>query len=288
MKVSVIGIGDMGRDIARHVQDSGHSVLGYDIDEQRRRDAASLGIATVGTLADAVKDAEVHLVVVATDAQSEAVTREILEFGRRGSVVVIVATNSVKKMQALAVESQRKGFGFVDAPVCFGRKGAEEGRLVSLCGGLEEDVVRVKPVLESYSRAVHHIGPSGAGQIGKTCNNMLHWAACVANYEVLLLAKRYGIDAQEMRKTLLDCPGRNTTLERWDSSRFTWHEKDMDMALDLAQSGQLALPLFGQVDQLVKRLDADHVRDLLYGPDAEYLGLKVTPLDKSAGGINDC
>jgi len=90
-------------------------------------------------------------------------------------------------------------------------------------------------VLSAYSRSVEHLGPSGSGQLGKTCNNMMHWAACVANYEVLALAKSCGIDAQAMRETLLKCPARNTTLERWDTSRFTWHQKDMDVALDLSQ-----------------------------------------------------
>ncbi|KKL94974.1 hypothetical protein LCGC14_1859300, partial [marine sediment metagenome] len=146
---------------------------------------------------------------------------------------------------------------------------------ISLCGGAPEDVATVTPILMSYSRSVEHLGPHGAGQLGKTCNNMMHWAACVANYEVLALAKSCGIDAQAMRETLLKCPARNTTLERWDSSRFTWHEKDMDVALDLSQQAGLSLPLFGAVDQLVKRLGPDRVRELLHEEDAEYLGLPI-------------
>lgn len=284
MKVSVIGVGDMGQDIACHVQAGGHDVIVYDIEPARRQAAADRGLSAADTLAGAAGEADVHLVVVATDAQSENVARELFRSGQAGSTIVIVATNSVTTMQSLAAAAGQ-GFGFVDAPVCFGRKGAAEGRLASLCGGNPADVTRITPVLECYSRAVHHIGPVGAGQMGKTCNNMLHWAACVANYEALLLAKRYGIDAQHMRETLLECPGRNTTLARWDSTRFTWHEKDMDVALELAQSAGLALPLFGQVDQLVKRLDADHVRELLYEQQASYLGMQVAPMSRSDGGI---
>ncbi len=104
---------------------------------------------------------------------------------------------------------------------------------------------------------------------------MMHWAACVANYETLALAKACGIDAQAMRETLLKCPARNTTLERWDTSKFTWHQKDMDVVLDLSQQAGLALPLFGTVDQLVKRLGPDQVKALLYGDEAEYLGQPV-------------
>jgi 3-hydroxyisobutyrate dehydrogenase len=285
MRVSIIGIGAMGQDIARHVKHKGHDVSGYDVDAQRRQQAADMGIVVADTAAEAVRDAEVHLVIVATDAQSRSVTQEILAEGKPGSVIVIVATNSPRAMQELSAEAEAAGFGFVDAPVCFGREGAREGQLVSLCGGSEQAVQMASPVLQAYSRAIHHIGPVGSGQLGKTCNNMLHWAACVANYEVLLLAKRYGIDAQRMRETLLDCPGHNVTLKRWDSTRFTWQEKDMDVAMDLAQTGKLALPLFGQIDQLVKHLDAEKVSDLLYGPQADYLGQTIKPLKREEGGV---
>ncbi|EDM47933.1 NAD(P)-dependent oxidoreductase [Marinobacter algicola] len=286
MKVSIIGVGDMGRDIAVHVRDKGHDVIAYDISEERRSDVAKNGIKVVESLAEAVAKAEVHLVIVATDEQSETVTREILESGPAGSTVVILATNSPKTMQVLAAECEDKGLGFVDAPVVFGRQGAKEGQLGSLCGGDDKQVAKITPVLESYSKAVHHVGPVGSGQVAKACNNMLHWAACVANFEVLSLAKRYGIDAQQMRETLIECPGTNGTLVRWDDTRFTWHEKDMDLALDLAQDGGLPLPLFGQVDQLVKHLDATKVKNLLYGPETEYLGQNIKPLSKEEGGLN--
>ena len=285
MKVAVIGLGAMGRPIAGHVAAAGHSVVGWDVDAQMRRQAETAGIALADSLAAAAKASEVRLVVVATDAQSQAVTRDILASGASGGTIVVLATNHPDTMKALAAEAAAKGVDFVDAPVCFGLQGAKEGNLASLCGGSADAIARVEPVLAAYSRTVHYVGAVGAGQLAKACNNMMHWAACVASYEVLLLAKRFGVDAQRMREILLECPARNTSLERWDTTRFTWHEKDMDLALDMAQQGQLALPLFGQVDQLVKRLGPDRVKDLLYGPEAEYLGLTVKPLSADEGGL---
>lgn len=285
MRVGVIGVGAMGRAMAGHIARAGHEVVAHDVAPERLAEAAADGLATAETLAEAAQHSEVLIVVVVTDAQSAAVTRGIVETGRPGSAIVIAATNHPQTMIALSAEAQTAGFGFVDAPVCFGLQGAKEGRLVSLCGGSAEDVERVDPVLRAYSREVYHIGPVGTGQLAKTCNNMLHWAACCANYEVLLLAKRYGVDAQRMREILLDCPGQNGTLKDWDTTRFTWHQKDMDVALDLAQDGQVPMPLFGQVDQLVKRLGPDRVKELLYGPEASYLGAPVAPLKKDEGGL---
>ena len=65
----------------------------------------------------------------------------------------------------------------------------------------------------AYSRNVLRVGPVGAGQLAKACNNLLHWVHCVSNYETLLLAKRFGVDAQQMREVLLECPAFNLTLE---------------------------------------------------------------------------
>jgi 3-hydroxyisobutyrate dehydrogenase len=202
-----------------------------------------------------------------------------------GSVIAIAATNHPQTMRELGAACAARGVGFIDAPVVYGLQGAIAGDLGTLCGGAVEHVERARPALESYSRFVRHVGPLGAGQLAKTCNNMLHWAACCANYEALLLAKRYGIDAQCMREILLDCPGSNVTLERWDTTRFTWHEKDLDVALDLAQTARLPLPLFGHVDQLVKTLGPGKVEALLHRREAEYLGVTVAPMSESDGGL---
>ncbi len=285
MKVAVIGVGAMGLAMAGHIKNAGHDVVVTDIDSDKRAEAEANGLETAATLTEAVQQREVFIVVVATDDQSRAVTRDILATGQPGAAIVIAGTNNLRTMQALAAEADANGFRFVDAPVVFGLQGAKDGELVSLCGGSADDVGFVEPVLMGYSRAVHHVGPVGAGQLAKTCNNMMHWVACVANYEVLLLAKRFGVDAQRMREILLDCPAHNVTLKRWDSTRFTWHEKDMDVALDLAQDGGVPVPLFGQVDQLVKRLGPEQVKELLYGPEAEYLGERIVPLDREHGGL---
>ena len=285
MKAAFIGVGAMGRAMAGHAMRAQHAVTVADIDPEAQAAARADGLEVADRLEDLTAGTQVFVVVVATDAQSETVTRGLLEAGAEpGSVIAVAATNHPATMARLAEVCAVRGVGFIDAPVVYGMQGAKEGALGTLCGGAAEDVEKARPVLASYSRFVEHVGGIGAGQIAKTCNNMLHWAACVANYEVLLLAKRYGVDAQRMREILLQCPGKNVTLERWDTTRFTWHEKDMDVALELSQQGDLSLPLFGQVDQLVKRLGPDQVRDLLYGGKAEYLGQTVVPMTRAEGG----
>ena len=285
MKVGMIGVGEMGVLMAGHMVAAGHTVFANDVAPSRIEDAVTRGATAATDLPALAKLGEIFVIMVRTDDQVRGIVRDIASDAAPGALVAISGTHHPDTMRDLAAVCAERRIGFVDCPVVYGMDGARDGKLLSLCGGSEEDVAKAKPALLSYSRAVLRVGPVGAGQIAKTCNNLLHWIHAVANFEALLLAKRYGIDAQRMREVLLQAPATNGTLERWDETKFTWHEKDMDVVMDLAQAGGLVLPLSGQVDQLVKLFHADDVSALLYGPDATYLGKHVRPLTSSEGGL---
>jgi 3-hydroxyisobutyrate dehydrogenase-like beta-hydroxyacid dehydrogenase len=286
MKVGVVGVGEMGLAMAGHLVDREHLVAAFDVNPEQARKAKARGAEAFDSVPDLARRAEIFVVAVATDEQSRQVTKVLAEHAAPGSLVAIAATNHPHTMRELGQLCAARGVRFIDAPVVYGAAGAREGTLLSLCGGSEADVEFARPALAAYSsRGVLHVGPWGAGQLAKTCNNLLHWIHCVANYETLLLAKRYGLDPQRMREVLLECPGENGTLRRWDTTRFTWQEKDMDVTMDLAQAGGLTLPLAGQIDQLVKLLKAEDVAALLYGKEARYLGVTVTPLPADKGGL---
>ncbi len=276
MKVGFVGVGAMGEAMAGHVLDRGRDeVFVYDIRSEATKAVAAKGARVSATLSEMAQAAEFIIVMVVDDEQTLSVISELTQSASEGTLIAVASTVHPDTMRAGGAIAGEKGLRVMDAPVCFGLLGAREGRLASLCGGEAEDVERARDVLDAYSRAVHHIGPLGSGQMAKTINNMLHWASCVANYEALLLAKRFGLDAQAMREVLLECPARNGTLKDWDHSRFTWPLKDMDIALDLARQGDLSLPLFGQVDHLVQLLSPEGVKGLLYGETAPYLGREI-------------
>jgi 3-hydroxyisobutyrate dehydrogenase-like beta-hydroxyacid dehydrogenase len=285
MKVGMIGVGEMGFHMAGHLVDKGHDAVAYDVDAERLAAADMRGAKAVRGLAEMAKHAEVFIAIVRTDEQIESVTQELAKHAKPGTLMIAAGTHSLEVMKSLAALAKGHKLRFIDAPVVYGTRGAKEGTLLSLCGGEAEDVAFGKPAMLAYSRDVEHVGPIGAGQLAKTCNNLLHWIHCVGNYEALALAKQYGINAQRMREVLLKCPGENGTLRRWDTTRFTWQEKDMDFVMELAQNANLMLPLTGQVDQLVKKLTAADVKALLYGPEAQYLGQRVAPIAPDKGGL---
>ena len=283
--IGIIGVGDMGLPMSGHLVARGFDVIAFDIDPERLAAAAAGGATTASGLAEMAQRADIFVACLRTDDQMEAVAEELVSQGNPGQLIVVAGTHSLDFMQRLAGIVKPKDMRLIDAPVVFGAQGARDGNLLSLCGCDEADVERARPVLMSYSRGVEHVGPLGAGQLAKTCNNLLHWIHSVANFEALAIAKRYGVDAQRMREVLLKCPGDNGTLRRWDSTRFTWQEKDMDFVIELAQNGGLVLPLTGQVDQLIKTMTADDVAALLYEPECRYLGRTVAPLARADGGL---
>lgn len=283
--IGLIGIGDMGLPIAGHLVAGGFEVLAYDVNSNRLAAAVVAGTQSASGTPDVAKRANIVVACLPTDDQMADVAEELVAHCDPGLLLVVTGTHSLKFMGQLAERVAPAGVRLIDAPVVFGAQGAREGNLLSLCGGRPDDVERARPVLMAYSRGVEHVGPLGAGQLAKTCNNLLHWIHCVANFEALAIAKRYGVDAQRMREVLMKCPGDNGTLRRWDTTRFTWHEKDMDLVIDLAQQAGLVLPLSGHVDQLVKTMTAADVAALLYGPECDYLGRRITVLPPGEGGL---
>ncbi|SON57777.1 3-hydroxyisobutyrate dehydrogenase [Hartmannibacter diazotrophicus] len=275
----------MGLAMAGHIQARGFDVAVFDVSDERMALARERGMPTGDYLQDMADDGGLFILAVATDAQVEEVCETLAGAAKTGTVIVVAATVRPETVRDLAGRLAGRGLRLVDAPVVYGATGAREGTLLSLCGGAEDDIDAVRPVLMSYSRDVVRVGPVGAGQVAKACNNLLHWIHCVGNFETLLIAKRYGLDGQRMREVLLDCPGTNGTLRRWDTTRFTWQEKDMDITMDMAQQLGLMLPLAGQVDQLVKTLSAADVKALLYGDEVNYLGRSVRPLQPAEGGL---
>lgn len=285
MKVGVVGIGAMGFGMAQHVKNKGHQLSVHARAPDKIERAKAAGMNPTSKLDELAKQADLFIVVVNTDDQSREVTETLSQHAKEGSLIVIAATNSPFTMQELDKLCRSRGKRFLDAPFVYGGSGVEKGTLLHLVGGKAEDYEWAKPALMSYCRDVLHVGPVGAGQLAKACNNLLHWVHCVSNFETLVLAKRWGVDAQRMREVLLKCPAYNGTLDRWDTTKFTWQEKDMDVTMDMAQIAGLMLPMAGVTDQLVKVLKAKDVKELLYGPECTYLGMKITPLKPEEGGL---
>ncbi|NUS49777.1 MAG: NAD(P)-dependent oxidoreductase, partial [Nocardioidaceae bacterium] len=147
--------------------------------------------------------------------------------------------------------------------------GAEAGQVNLLVGGDEEVLYRVRPVLEPWTVAVHHLGPLGSGQVAKTMNNLCHWAQVAVVQEALLLGQRLGVEPAKARAALLHGPARSGTLAEIEKMRLTWWRKDIDNARAMAASVEHPLPLTEQVYRMMPGITVDRIAAIIDGRDPD-------------------
>jgi 3-hydroxyisobutyrate dehydrogenase-like beta-hydroxyacid dehydrogenase len=261
----IIGLGAMGYQMARHMVNKGFVVAGYDIAPVAQQRAMDAGVNVVDTPADVGASAEVVIVMVATDAQVENVVLHsgLLDRLAKGAVICVSSSTSPETARELEAVCNKRGLGLLDTPVVLGQPAADSGTLTVFCGGKAEAFEKAKPVLSAFGANVMHVGASGTGQLTKTANNMLLWACMAANYEVLSFARAMGADVPKLIAALQHSSGANWSLEKWGQSTGKWAEKDMDVALELAQDAKVPVPLAALVDQLMKGMNQEKMKALL-------------------------
>jgi 3-hydroxyisobutyrate dehydrogenase-like beta-hydroxyacid dehydrogenase len=264
-RTGVIGLGAMGLQMARHMAAKGFAVAGTDIDPEAMQRAAAHGVKLCAPAAEVGAHAEVVIVMVATDEQVETVVRSsgLAEALAPGAVIAIASSVAPATCRELAALVGERGIGLIDTPVVLGQQAADDGTLVIYAGGEERWVKRATPAFSAFAQQVIHVGAVGNGQIAKTMNNMLLWACMCANFEVLTLAKALGADVPKLVAALNQGSGANWSLSRWGTGTGKWAEKDMDVALEIAQAAKIPMPLAGLVDQLVKPINQERMKALL-------------------------
>jgi 3-hydroxyisobutyrate dehydrogenase-like beta-hydroxyacid dehydrogenase len=263
--VGIVGLGAMGGPIARHLTSADLPVVVADLDEAAVTTCVAAGAQAASDLADLGARSDVVLVVVATDEEVRGVCggdRGLLAGCRPGTVVLLCS--SVRPDTCEAVTAQAPdGVAVLDAALTGGVRGAERGTINLLVGGDADALERVRPVLSPWTSSVHHLGSLGAGQVGKTVNNLVHWAQISAITEALELGRRYGLDVPTLRAALMDGPTDSRTLRELEQMRFTWHAKDLANAEAMAAAVGLALPVAGTARDVMQGVTVAGVASLL-------------------------
>ncbi|MBL0422408.1 NAD(P)-dependent oxidoreductase [Ramlibacter sp. AW1] len=254
--VGIVGLGSMGRPIARHIARRGFQTAGYEVDAATAQRASGEGIALAASAAELAAASDLIVVLVGFDAEVEAVILGeggVLSRIRPGSIIAVCSTVAPQTMNALAHEVQREGVHLVDAPLTRGEEAAESGKLLVMVGGESHAVERCRPVFSAFADPVCHLGALGAGQIGKLVNNLILWACMSANYEGLKLASALGVEPEALRRVLVQSSASNWSLQtRADEKPVPWAEKDMTIVLKEADLAHVSLPLCGVVKEVIK------------------------------------
>lgn len=272
--VGVVGLGAMGGPMTGHLLQAGVPVVVADLDPDLIAAAVADGAAVAGELADLGARCDVVLVVVATDEEVLAVCtggQGLLASCRPGTAVLLCSSVRPDTCAAI-VAAAPDGVDVLDAALTGGVRGAETGTINLLVGGDAEVLDRVRPALAPWTGSVHHLGPLGAGQVGKTVNNLVHWAQISAITEALELGRRYGLDVPTLRRALMDGPTDSRTLREMERMRFTWHAKDLANAEAMARTVDLDLPVAATCREVMKGVTVPGVAALLMaaGADADH------------------
>jgi 3-hydroxyisobutyrate dehydrogenase-like beta-hydroxyacid dehydrogenase len=202
------------------------------------------------------------LIVVVDDAQTRAAVEECLETAAPGTVLALCASIRPDTCRELATSAAAHGVHVIDTALVRGERGAEEGRLALFCGGPAEVVDRIRPAVTPFAADVVRVGDVGAGQVAKTANNILLWACLRADVEALRLGRALGVEPAALREALALGSGANRPLEEWGKHRLRWPEKDLAVAVALAQEAGVDAPLVAELRALLAELTVDDLAEL--------------------------
>jgi 3-hydroxyisobutyrate dehydrogenase len=216
-RVAVVGLGRMGGALAARLVAAGHDARGADPVEAARRRLVEAGGTASATVAEAVPDAEVVVLLLPDSDAVESVLGDpaVRAALSPDAIVVDSGSSDPGRTRALAEQLAAVGIDLVDAPVSGGVLGAENGTLTVMAAGPDELLDRVGPVLDVFGRVVR-VGPVGAGHAVKALNNLLSASHLLLTSEAVLAGRRFGIEPSVLIDVVNGSSGRSGSSElKW-------------------------------------------------------------------------
>lgn len=261
VKVGFIGLGNIGKPMARRLLAWEGRLTIFDIAPEPLAELSNAGARVASSVSDLAAECGVISIMVNTDAQVREVIDEILGAAKPGTVVAVHSTISPELPAQLEDLGGRHELMVVDAPVSGGAMGAADGTLAIMVGGTDAAFAAIREPLELMGTEVVHCGPIGNGTATKLARNLLHFVTFTATGEALRLAEAAGIDLQALGRivrhtdSITGGPGaimhRTTAREMApDDGWFsifehvrTLGEKDLSHAIELADRLGVDVPM---------------------------------------------
>jgi L-threonate 2-dehydrogenase len=261
--LAFIGLGAMGRPMARALLRGGHAVRGFDLNPAALAELQADGGTPCQTAAVACEGADALLLMVVNAEQAEQVLfadGAALALGH-GKLAVLMATCSPDRVRAIGEKLEGMGIALLDAPVSGGVVGAEKAALTIMAGGPKETFDRAKPVLDRLGDKVRHVGLSlGDGAAMKTVNQLLCGIHIAAAAECIALAEKLGLDGQAVIDILSQSAAGSWMLGNRGprmvmddppvTSAVDIFVKDMGIVLAAGEQAKIGLPLAALTRQM--------------------------------------
>ena len=252
LDTGVIGLGNIGGGVARNLATAGHGVVGFDLDPDRITDA---GAQEAIDAAEVAERSDLVVLAVATLPAWRASLAAISASGRRGLIVVDLCTFPLAEKETAHEELARVGIYLLDCPVSGARPQAETGELAMLVSGDADAFAHARPALESFCRSVTHVGAYGVSTKIKFVINLMISIQNLACAEAFLLARKAGLDLQQMADAVMDSAAYSKIFEvraqKWitgdyedPTAELAIQLKDKDVIRDFAADLDCPTPLF--------------------------------------------
>ncbi|MEN9762633.1 MAG: hypothetical protein RI906_2459 [Pseudomonadota bacterium] len=270
MNIAFLGLGLIASPMVHRLLAAGHSLTVWNRTASKAQSLVAAGARQASTPAEAVDGADLAIVCLLDAAAVEAVVlgaQGLAQAARAPAIVVDHGSIAPVATRSIALRLQAAcGTRWVDAPVSGGVAGAQAGTLTVMCGGQVDDIEAVRPVLSAYAARITRMGPVGAGQATKLCNQVIVAANIVAINEAVRLAQASGVDAAGLAQALSGGWADSKPLQVFAPRMLAESVepigaantmlKDVDTALSLAHEEGVPLPLASAAAEVFRQMQS--------------------------------
>lgn len=270
MKIGFIGLGIMGKPMAKNLMKAGYSLIVYDINKEPVKELMSLGAEGGSSPKDVAERTDIIITMLPDSPQvKEVIIGEngVLEGARRGAIIIDMSSIAPAVSKEIAIKAEEKGIEFLDAPVSGGEPKAIDGTLAIMVGGKKEVLDRCYDILNKMGSSITLCGEVGAGNITKLANQIIVALNIAAMSEALVLGTKAGVDPEIIYKAIRGGLAGSTVLDAKvpkvlarDFSpgfKIDFHIKDLKNAISTAHEVGVPLPLTSQIMEILQALKVD-------------------------------
>ncbi len=270
MKIGFIGLGIMGRPMAKNLIKAGHELVVFDYNKEALADLVSCGAAEAANGKEVASQSEVVITMVPNSPHVRAAVlgeNGVAEGAKTGTVVIDMSSIDPTESKAIGVELEKLGIDMLDAPVSGGEPKAIDGTLSVMVGGKKELFDKYYDMLMVMAGSVVYVGELGSGNVAKLANQMVVAVNIAAVSEALTFAKKAGTDPELVYQairgglagsTVMDAKAPMILNRNFNPGfRIELHIKDLTNALNAAHAVSSPAPLTGQLMEIMQGLKAD-------------------------------
>lgn len=256
MDIGFIGVGQMGKHMARHILEAGFRLTVHDINKEAASPLINKGARWAATPAAVARTCRIVLSSLPTPSVVEQVVygKDGLKQGwQHGDIYIDMTTNSPALIKRIAEDAKKMGVDVLDAPVSGGTRGAENGTLAIMVGGEAAVLEKARPVLQAMGQRIFPVGAAGCGNIAKLVNNLISLTCNSASAEGFAMGAKAGIDPGVLLEIIKLGTGNNWSALQYPNTTFKGNFepgfkiglafKDINLALDLARENGVPAPV---------------------------------------------